>query len=755
MGDTVEQEMASVSRRVQESIAKHMDDISATLMDREPFTKASRKYQEQLGKMGLMMMKPLDQTIYSTHKDNKNNTQFDYDGRKAQKIADEIMSIFVKAGKEVTDGSAESFKKLVESNEKAKILFQTDSKGFITGTKEEWETIYAIISEYEVELDEIIKKNNTRHAQNIKKMEKYNSEVLRLISEQDELAKKESQPAGEDDVLKNDKTKRQVYLNNMKMLVNQYDVEVALYNKRMEMVKGYWEAYIAAANGESEADERRMEKQVWMQGEEMGLQEQRQKILQKMGKITDTEVTRLVNKYQDMAESVGEAIGTMAASAYNSIDDRKAAAKSLLVELNKQITKELHTWLTRVWVARKYSKEQKLAEQKGREDAEKQITTKKVVKMKKEDDPYGGISHKELMSGVEKIKKAEEDFLLNSTEENERKVLEIRKKYSASWQKMNSKFYAKRSDDSERWAKVDQKMQELSLDKAESTSAEKLNIAQNEQLAKDSINTLEVTGKETTQTLETAAAEEGAVNRVSTAVKETQTNLELDKIEGSGKEIAKNGLAGVAKSVAISAAISILTGMISSAISKWFPSASSSSSSSSSKKLATGMLTYAEGRYTVDGNDGHTYAAQYEPTLQTGVYDGGNGKAHMALFSEVMPEMVISGPTTRNIQQNYPELMDAIMTIEKHGSLRRAIPTYAEGTVANFSPVLGRSYESDEDAAQSQAQFFANMQRMSAASEALLERLSQPITAELNMYGKNGAKEKLIKADKFYSKNKL
>jgi hypothetical protein len=157
----------------------------------------------------------------------------------------------------------------------------------------------------------------------------------------------------------------------------------------------------------------------------------------------------------------------------------------------------------------------------------------------------------------------------------------------------------------------------------------------------------------------------------------------------------------------------------------------------------------------VDGNDGHTYAAQYEPTLQTGVYDGGNGKAHMALFSEVMPEMVISGPTTRNIQQNYPELMDAIMTIEKHGSLRRAIPTYAEGTVANFSPVLGRSYESDEDAAQSQAQFFANMQRMSAASEALLERLSQPITAELNMYGKNGAKEKLIKADKFYSKNKL
>jgi hypothetical protein len=203
----------------------------------------------------------------------------------------------------------------------------------------------------------------------------------------------------------------------------------------------------------------------------------------------------------------------------------------------------------------------------------------------------------------------------------------------------------------------------------------------------------------------------------------------------------------------VEAAFAALSAMMNAAVNKFFPSASSSSST---KKLATGMLTYAEGRYTVDGNDGHTYSAQYEPTLKTGVYNGGNGKAHMALFSEVMPEMVISGPTTRNIQQNYPELLDAIMTIERHGSLRRALPAYAEGNVSSFVPASsGGGAATSEEAAQNQAQFFQHMSRMADVSEALLERLSRPITAELNMYGKNGAKEKMDKANKFYTKNKL
>jgi len=64
------------------------------------------------------------------------------------------------------------------------------------------------------------------------------------------------------------------------------------------------------------------------------------------------------------------------------------------------------------------------------------------------------------------------------------------------------------------------------------------------------------------------------------------------------------------------------------------------------------------GRYPVRGpDDGKTYSAQYVGVPKTGIYSGPT----VGLFSENMPEMVIDGPTTRNLQVNYPGIIDSIM----------------------------------------------------------------------------------------------
>lgn len=208
------------------------------------------------------------------------------------------------------------------------------------------------------------------------------------------------------------------------------------------------------------------------------------------------------------------------------------------------------------------------------------------------------------------------------------------------------------------------------------------------------------------------------------------------------------GASGAARAAVIIGLVTAATAAAMALINSLFPEADTDTSS---KRLAAGMLTYANGRYPVTGDDGQTYDARYEPTLQTRIYDGGNGKAHMALFSEKMPEMVVSGPTTRIIRQNYPELLDAIYSIERHGRIRRSLPVYADGNVGQFVVPGANGMDSS-----------AYVERMSAmleqtgmAIERLNSQLSKGIQAKLNMYGKDGLKENLNAADRFYSKNKI
>ena len=201
-------------------------------------------------------------------------------------------------------------------------------------------------------------------------------------------------------------------------------------------------------------------------------------------------------------------------------------------------------------------------------------------------------------------------------------------------------------------------------------------------------------------------------------------------------------------SMATAAAMAIVNGLFSGA---------ANDSKSSSKRLATGMLTYASGRYPTLGDDGRTYDAQYEPTLRTGIYDGGKGKAHMALFSEIMPEMVVSGRTTKIIQEDFPGLMNAILMIDKYGTLpqQRRVRRYAGGNVEDFDVEMVQ----DEDGVYHESPAISELRQsnreLREAVAALTEKLSNPIPVFLNMYGPGGVYESMDKANKFYQKNRI
>ena len=274
-----------------------------------------------------------------------------------------------------------------------------------------------------------------------------------------------------------------------------------------------------------------------------------------------------------------------------------------------------------------------------------------------------------------------------------------------------------------------------------------------------SIEITEIGGKIKTAVEENIAgsvastAESAAAQSASTAVAKAQVDSAAGMASGAAKTIGELGWWGIPLIAAIEGVLSMLLSMAVGALSSTF---GSSSKSTSSKRLATGMLTYAEGRYPVQGVDGVTYNAQYEPSLQTKVYDGGRNKAHMAVFSEVMPEMVISGPTTKLISEDYPGLMQAIMMIDKYGTLPqlRRIRTYASGNVGEFSDMVP-----DSEGVYTESPAMTELRQSNAELRDTVARLAsvleKGISANINMYGAGGIKESVDKANKFYAKNRI
>lgn len=171
-------------------------------------------------------------------------------------------------------------------------------------------------------------------------------------------------------------------------------------------------------------------------------------------------------------------------------------------------------------------------------------------------------------------------------------------------------------------------------------------------------------------------------------------------------------------------------------------------------RLATGMLTYAEGNvneftdpdslaegrlYNVSAADGRTYRARYM---------GRHPRTHLTngpefhLSGERGREMIIDAGTTRQITMNEGEIWRAIQTLSSGGHLRRSpsvrrrgVAAFADGNVEDFAETgngqwAGLGFDP--------ATLQASLDRNIAIQEALLEQLSKPIHATFDIYGRGG-----------------
>ena len=229
---------------------------------------------------------------------------------------------------------------------------------------------------------------------------------------------------------------------------------------------------------------------------------------------------------------------------------------------------------------------------------------------------------------------------------------------------------------------------------------------------------------------------------------EATGSVAIAGVKGTADSVSKMGLTGLLVGAAISAALSALLGVAMGKLNKKKAEIASITKASSGGKLATGMLTYAEGNYPVLGNDGKVYDAKYEGAgMKTGIYRGG---AHFGIFSEKKPEAIIDGDTTQRLILNHPDIWKAIVTLSKTGRLDRGMATFATGNIEQLTKQATQTASSvtalpSPEVAQMQAAL-ENNNRVIAQLSAIL---ANGIQAKMDMYGPKGAYNNMKKAEKF------
>lgn len=228
----------------------------------------------------------------------------------------------------------------------------------------------------------------------------------------------------------------------------------------------------------------------------------------------------------------------------------------------------------------------------------------------------------------------------------------------------------------------------------------------------------------------------------------TSADIAAGTASATAKEAGSKGFIGLAIGAAIGAALSALLGLALGAINK--SKSEVQSISGTGGRLATGMLTYAEGNYPVLGNDGNVYNAKYEGSgMKTGIYRGG---AHFGIFSEKKPEAIIDGDTTQRLIMNHPDIWKAIVTLSKNGRLDSGMGmrTFATGNIndlARQAQDMEASATTDNSAQMAQMQ--ATLDRNSQVMAQLMQVLAGGIRANINMYGEDGMYKSMKKAEKY------
>ena len=275
-----------------------------------------------------------------------------------------------------------------------------------------------------------------------------------------------------------------------------------------------------------------------------------------------------------------------------------------------------------------------------------------------------------------------------------------------------------------------------------------------ELIMKKALGAQEVAQEAATTTTVTALHGTQAITDLTVQGAKTSGDIALGTASGAAKTIGQLGWWGIPLVAVISAALSALMGLAMGKLNKSKQEVAAATGVSSSKgRVATGMLTYAEGDYPVLGNDGQIYNARYQKELKTGVYGGG---AHFGIFSEKKPEMIVDGDTTQKLILNYPHIYDSILTIARHGQLKSAaMPTFASGSYPSMPAQASQAAQQAGGSGMSAAEMSQVLTGVTDAVNALTQRLNQPISATVDPYGRKGAVNQLSKASKFMNKNGL
>lgn len=176
-------------------------------------------------------------------------------------------------------------------------------------------------------------------------------------------------------------------------------------------------------------------------------------------------------------------------------------------------------------------------------------------------------------------------------------------------------------------------------------------------------------------------------------------------------------------------------------------------------RLATGMLTYAEGnvneftdpasltpgrQYNVDGADGKTYRARYM---------GKDAKTHITngpefhLVGEKGREAIIDAHTTRLMQTDDTGIWQAIQTLYNGGRVSgfstrrgRGVRAFAEGNLDDFEDAMGgEDIATDSGGGGMSMEQMLSFQQSLDANTAIMQRLAdEGIEAFVSPYGKRG-----------------
>lgn len=227
-------------------------------------------------------------------------------------------------------------------------------------------------------------------------------------------------------------------------------------------------------------------------------------------------------------------------------------------------------------------------------------------------------------------------------------------------------------------------------------------------------------------------------------------------------------LGPIAGPIAAAGVMATLMGLLQWALNSAFQKKTKNTSSTNTK-LVTGMLTYDSGNVQdlkpFVADNGEVYWAKEDdgkqmqgvkmltsPTATTV-----NGQP--SLVAERGPEIVIGRETTHAMMINNPGLLKALVNYDRNysgrNSARRAFDNGNVGDVLAAGTQAGNGNLSSGASAAGDlvtASIASNAALLQAVN-ALIQRLNQPINAQINMYGRDGLHDSLNKANQFM-KNK-